>query len=411
MEITSGEHFAKKILVIALSYFGIAIVIGAFLRGAHVFNVGVNYRYMVHTHSHIALLGWVYLSLTALISRVFLSKSNVLRSLKRIFLITQIPLIGMLVTFPFQGYGLFSIIFSTLFLFVSYRFAWFFIRNVSGFFRSRISFRLVRAGLFYMVFSSLGPWALGGIMSTLGAGSIWYRTAVYFYLHFQYNGWMILALTGLILFFFERSGWKLSGLYANILYYSLNSAVILSFFLSVLWTEPPHVFYVLGGLGALIQLVVFTWLFMLLYRFWQEKKLVVNFNKTLLIIFTGLLVVKLVLQLLSAHPYFAALAASVLHLVIGYLHWTFLGVITTGIFLVAQHLQIFGFSRLVIWMYYFCFFTTEMLIFYKGLLMWRLGNATFDVDFSLWALSVLFFLPVLLLLIHNFKSRSTHNQT
>ncbi len=43
-------------------------------------------------------------------------------------------------------------------------------------------------------------------MNTLGVTSPWYRNAVYFYLHFQYNGWMPMALLGLLIFAAEKNG-------------------------------------------------------------------------------------------------------------------------------------------------------------------------------------------------------------
>ena len=166
--------------------------------------IPVNYRFIVHTHSHIALLGWVYLALTTLLYHLFLNRDELQRRYRRIFWFTQICLLGMLLSFPFQGYALFSIVFSTLFLLASYWFSAFFIKNAPNSIKNTKAYTCVKASLWFMIGSSLGPWALGAIMTVLGPESIWYRLAIYFYLHFQYNGWMMLALAGLLFYILEQ---------------------------------------------------------------------------------------------------------------------------------------------------------------------------------------------------------------
>jgi hypothetical protein len=90
----------------------------------------------------------------------------------------------MLVRFPFQGYALFSIVFSTLFLLASYWFTWFFIKYSSKTDKKLDSYKTLKIALVYLVISSTGTWVLGAIMTVLGPLSIWYRLAIYFYLHF-----------------------------------------------------------------------------------------------------------------------------------------------------------------------------------------------------------------------------------
>src|SRR5690606_25130782 len=179
---------------------------GLLLRFFFVTPVPLNYKFILHAHSHTALLGWIYLGLTTLVYKLFLSEAQKPKLYKHIFIFTNICIVGMLVTFPIQGYALFSIIFSTLFLFASYWFSWFAIKYIPKKFRNRFSWKLIKTALLYLVLSSIGPWAIGGVMATLGPESIWYKTSIYFYLHFQYNGWFILALLGFVFYFFEEKG-------------------------------------------------------------------------------------------------------------------------------------------------------------------------------------------------------------
>ena len=362
----------KNHIHVALGYFILAAVLGVVLRSFHSFEIPVNYKFIVHTHSHIALLGWVYLGLTTLIYKLLLSRKTLELKYRRIFWFTQVTLVGMLVTFPFQGYALFSIVFSTLFLFASYGFTWFFLKNVPSVFRQTNSYKCVKAALWYMVLSSLGPWALGAIMHTLGADSLWYRLSIYFYLHFQYNAWMILALLGLFLFVLEEHQIVLSKRVFKHFFWSLNGGIVLTFLLSTLWIQPTLLFNVFGGLGALLQL--FALVVLIKFMKGQKKDAKVFFTKfqfKLIQTVTVLLFIKMGLQLLTSLPYFANLAATIIDFTIGYLHWTFLGVVTLGLFLILNYFELLKIPRIAFTLYLMGFVFTEALIFLKGLASWQ----------------------------------------
>lgn len=401
----------RRHLGIAIGYFAIAAVLGLLLRFFPIFSFGFNYRYMVHAHSHIALLGWVYVALTTLLHYCFVDKTTSNERYKYIFWGTQGTLIGMLLTFPFQGYALLSILFSTLFLIVSYVYTYHFWKNVDSKYKKRGSLQCVKAALVYMVISSLGPWALGAIMSTLGAQSIWYRLAIYFYLHFQYNGWMVLALIGLLLFVLEQRDLILPKKSFVRFFQAINIGIVLSFFLSTLWTEPSATFYFLGGSGAVAQL------YALLYLWTLAKGKIIQLHLSKLqnvllrtvVILTGL---KMLLQLLTALPYFAQMAATCLDFTIGYLHLTFLGVISFGLFFFMDYFGLFRMSRKSYLFYFLGFLLTECLIFYKGIAAWQEWGV-FSGYMSLLAIcSLLILFGVLILLIQNLsKNQELHDRT
>ncbi|MCK0162139.1 hypothetical protein [Allomuricauda sp. F6463D] len=369
------DNLYHKHVRIAVIYFGIAALLGVLLRSYSIFSFEFNYKYIVHAHSHIALLGWVYVALTTLLHYCFIKKPAS-KSYKKIFWATQITLIGMLLTFPFQGYALFSIIFSTLFLIVSYIYAHHFWKNIDPKYKHLKSVLCAKTALIYMVISSIGPWALGAIMSTLGAQSIWYRLSIYFYLHFQYNGWMILALVGLFIYGMEQRGWELSQRSFAPFFWSLNTGIVLTFFLSTLWTEPTRWLYILGGFGAILQLYAFILLWMMV----KNKDTALFTTKIQQFVFRLVIIlgaIKIMLQLLTALPYFARMATTYLDLTIGYLHLTFLGVISLGLFLLMDYSQLFRISKTTLAWYLFGFLFTEVLIFYKGLaafLQWDIFN-------------------------------------
>ena len=363
------DSIHQRHIRVAISYFAMAALLGVLLRFYPIFSFGFNYRYMVHAHSHIALLGWVYVALTTLIHYCFVEKGTSDKKYTRIFWFTQVSLVGMLLTFPFQGYALFSIFFSTLFLIMSYVFFHYFSRNSDPKFRHGNSLRCIRAALWYMVISSLGPWALGIIMGTLGAQSIWYRLAIYFYLHFQYNGWMLLALIGLFLFAMERRDMVIPKKSFMWFFWILNAGVVLTFFLSTLWIEPSPLLYVLAGIGAIAQgsgLVLLWAMAKNDIKVLPLSKLQALLMKTAVF----LVFIKIALQLLTALPYFARIATMYLDLTIGYLHMTFLGMISIGLFFLVDYFGLFVISKKAYQWYFWGFLVTEILIFYKGFAAW-----------------------------------------
>ncbi|MBO6828796.1 hypothetical protein [Allomuricauda sp.] len=372
------KRYGKQVRL-GLLYLCLAALLGLLLRSFPVFGFQFNYRYVVHAHSHIALLGWVYVGLTTLLHFCFVKKKGSSVAYQRIFWCTQGTLIGMLLTFPFTGYALFSIIFSTLFLIVSYVYVYHFWKNIKPKFNQSKALRCAKAALLYLVISSIGPWALGAIINTLGPQSIWYRLAIYFYLHFQYNGWMVLALVALFLFVLEQKSIELPQKGFTQFFRMVNWGIVLTFALSVLWTEPPMGLYVAAGLGALVQCYAFVRLGILV----KNKIHLLSLSKLqifLMRIVVILGLIKMSLQLLTALPYFARLATIYMDLTIGYLHLTFLGVISIGLFFFVDYYGLMRIAQRPFVWYFSGFVLSELLIFYRGIAAWMqwepLGNYT-----------------------------------
>ncbi len=361
----------KRHITIALGYFLIIAFLGMLLRLFFVTTISLNYKHLVHAHSHIALLGWIYTALTTLIYFCYLDNKVISKKYNVIFLSTQITLIGMLISFPITGYALYSIIFSTLFLIVSYWFFGFVNKHISEEQKSTNSYRLVRAGFWFMVLSSIGPWALGIIMNTLGSTSIWYKNAIYFYLHFQYNGWFIVTLFGIFFYILEKLDIHFSKKDFNRFYWLLISSVILTFFISVLWAKPPIIFNLLGGLGSVIQIFSFG-LFLILINPYKAKlkasfsSFIYSILKTTAVLF----ILKMALQLLGSTTYFSTIAAKHIDLVIGYLHWTFLGIVSITLLGFLHYFKLIILSKKAYQLYIAGFILTEGLLFYKGVFNW-----------------------------------------
>ena len=397
--------YLRKHIAIALFYFLLVALMGVLLRFFFVTPISVNYKYILHAHSHTALLGWIYLGLTTLIYKIFLSEAQKPKLYKRIFLFTNLCIVGMLITFPIQGYALYSIIFSTLFLFASYWFAWFAIKYIPQHFKQQFSWKLIKTSLWYLVISSIGPWAIGGVMTTLGTESIWYKSSIYFYLHFQYNGWFIIALLGVLFYILEESGIQFNPEKLKSFFLLLNAGVLLTVFLSFLWFIPPTVFNILGLVGAVAQLLAFYELYILLKTYVPALKTSFGTIAFFLLKIAGILMVyKLIMQLFSALPYVANLAFRLKDFVIGYLHLVFLGIVITAMLALLKYFKLIILPKSFLWLFFFAFVSTEVLIFYKATDLW-LGLPFFSEYYLILAiLSGAFPLAVGILFFRNIKS-------
>lgn len=394
---------AKLQVFIALFYFLIAASLGIILRMFPINNVNANYKYLVHTHSHIALLGWVYVSLTSILFYLFIKKESQ-KKYAVVFWCTQITILGMLFSFPITGYALFSIIFSTLFLICSYWFYSFF-RKHNACKRGSYSYKFINTSLLFMIISSIGPWALGIIMNTLGNTSHWYKNAIYFYLHFQYNGWFILCLFGLFLFLLEKNKIQVHSKKIEIFYKLMIISCCLTLFLSFLWIKPNAIIYIFSLIGSILQVVALIFFHKIINQIKTElSKKLIPFSIQLLKFIYLLFAFKVVLQLLTAIPYFAELTSQIIDFVIGYLHLTFLGIVSISLFVFLSEFKLIKLSKFWVQIYLLGFILSEILIFYKGFCNWQQMSIINNYYSILFIASAFIPISILGVIIANIKS-------
>jgi len=260
-----------------------------------------------------------------------------------------------------------------------------------------------------MVISSIGPWAIGGVMATLGNTSIWYKLSIYFYLHFQYNAWFILVLCGILFYLMEKYKLKIDRRNFQEFYNNVNAGFILTLFLSALWVKPPMIFYFLGGTGAIFQLLGFWYLFRILKRNWPLLKLKLSPFVGLLLKIAGLfMAAKILMQLFTGLSYFADLSFQFPDFIIGYLHLVFLGIVSICLFAFLKHFRLIRLPKILFWIYFTGFLLSEVLIFYKSLVQW-LGLPFFRNYFE-WLVAVSALLPISVYFILLFTMTSTSEE-
>lgn len=366
----SPKPLPRTALASALAFFIIIQTLGLLLRWQFVQGIpGFNYGFFLHTHSHVALLGWVHAVLALLIPQSFLAPTHSLKVYHRNFWCSQATVLGMLLSFPIQGYAAVSITFSTLFLLCSYHLAYRLWKDIPR--DASASRTLLMASLFFLVLSSVGPWSLGPIMALKMAKSPLYHLAIYFYLHFQYNGWFSLACAALGLRYLEQKQ-KVSLPAARDIQCLIWSSA-LTYSLSTLWAHPPTWVYVLGILSAVLQLYSCLRIAHACKSQLQKKHLSTWPGRLLglsLLCFAA----KISLQALTAIPYFAHLAAQHRPLVIFYLHLVLLGAITPFLWAMLFHQRALGShkpqTRWGISLYLLGFIGSEGLLLYQGLAQW-----------------------------------------
>jgi hypothetical protein len=181
---------------------------------------------------------------------------------------------------------------------------------------------------------------------------------------------------------------------------AIHIGIILTFFLSTLWTEPSTWLYVLGGVGAMVQIGAFLF-------FWKLTKngvgvlFLSNLQNRLLRTVVVLISIKIVLQFLTAMPYFAQMAARYLDFTIGYLHLTFLGVVSLGLFFLLDLFGQFRLSYTSYLLYFLGFMLTEVLLFLKGLIAWQQWGIFSGYATALVFCSLLIFLGLIIMLLQN----------
>ena len=141
---------------------------------------GLHYRNITHAHSHVAMLGWIYMGIyTFLIYFLLPPEKQSAPFYNRLFWLTELSVIGMLLAFPIQGYAGFSIAFSTLHIICSYAFARRFWKDLSETTYLNDYVRLfTKTALVAMILSTFAIWGMPYLMINGFKGTTIYQAAV-----------------------------------------------------------------------------------------------------------------------------------------------------------------------------------------------------------------------------------------
>lgn len=205
-----------------------------------------------NAHSHFAFIGWVTLILMVYLIKMIEDRlSFSLR--KRLYLFLFANLIcaySLLISFTLQGYGVVSIILSVISIFISYGFAFTYYLAI----RSQTYLwakKWILASLVFLVLSSFGTFYLSYITVTKQITEYAYLASIYWYLHFQYNGWFFFACAGLFVNYLQEHQLTIPSL--NRIFWAFVITCIPAYGLSVLWADIPTLLYIIICVAAVIQ--------------------------------------------------------------------------------------------------------------------------------------------------------------
>lgn len=327
----------------------------------------------MHGHSHFAFSAWV--SQAILLGFIWVlyqihQDDKLPKKYQYILLINTFLSYGILFAFTVQGYALYSIILSTCYIIFTYIFSWIIWLDIKKATLSKSLKIQFFSALIFNVISSIGTFYLV-YLRVLDQLTVWNQLAsVYFYLHFQYNGWFFFGCLGLFNAWVEKKTGIIVGHTKFWLAYVFT--VIPAFLLSILWWKGfPNWLYFLVIATVLVQLIF--WIKVCLS--WKHiislmKLRSFNSNTKLYWICSFWAVgLKLLLQGFSVIPALSNLAYGFRPIVIAYLHLVLLVIIS--LFLIGFLLQVQGLrtakSRIITCLLIFGIFLNEFILMLQGM--------------------------------------------
>lgn len=315
---------------VALSHLCLVAVLGVLLRSKILFPLPfVNFTNLLHAHSHFAFAGWVTLALfTLMICELLPLEARNKPRYRGILLATALCSVAMLVSFTWQGYALFSIIFSTLFIFVTYIAAYFFTRDIARSDADRAVKTLAISAMISLVLSSSGPFALTYMLVGHAGDNLLYRDSLYTYLHFQYNGFFTLSVFALLFkaLYPNFTGPQLKNV--RIFAYLISFSVIPTLFISYLWHYDHPLIFVFSVIGLGFIIAAFTYFLVALRSIREHRHEIQPFIRSIGLLSVIAFLLKSLLQTGTIVPELGRIVYSNRAIIIGYLHLVFLGFVS-----------------------------------------------------------------------------------
>src|SRR5699024_730227 len=357
----------------------------------------IPFSFLLHGHSHIAILGWTFLGTFLIFLKLtwdeLKAKKQAIYIIVGTFLITLL----MFLAFLYQGYAVYSIIFSTLHIGIEYWMVVFIFKKLKEMKNIPTYSRLfIKGALISLVISSIGPFALGGFGMTGMKEYPLFEMAIYFFLHFQYNGWLYLMLIGTFLIILHKKNIRFQHRLIQSSFWIYIISLFPAYVLSILWYGlgiTGRILAIFGSAGQFISIILLVTAILQKRKAIQEH-FTQHIQMSLLFTFM-LLIAKSVMEFGLLHESFAALIFDTRPVIVGYLHLMLLGFISifiltqyqiTGLLNEQQNTVLYGLAIFI-----FGFVINELVLFTSGLAGWNGWNISFTNE-------LLFFASILLLI-------------
>lgn len=322
MFLTAG----KKWLNFALFSFWIVSLLGLLIRYKIAFPFPFfTHKNLLHAHSHFAFSAWVSqaimvimtIQITKVTGRSYFSKFI------PVFKMNSFLSFGMLFSFLYQGYGIVSIVFSSLSICISFWFAFLVWQQRKYILISDSSWwNWFIAANFFNIISSAGTFFLAYSMATKTMNPTTYLASVYWYLHFQYNGWFSFAILGLLSMFLQDKGVPAKSSFQVFVLFFISC--FFTYFMSVSWFFHENWVYWMSGIAAILQLVGWIVLLIQLKKYSFRIGFPSGWPQLLFLLSVIAFSLKFLLQLGLSFPNISQLVFGSRPIVIAYLHLVFL---------------------------------------------------------------------------------------
>lgn len=289
-------------------------------------------KHLQHGHSHFAFIGWVTQTIFVLMTGVLqrdwpLAHISIYR---RLFLGNLVCAYGMLISFAIQGYGTFSITFSTLSVLISYCFAYYYFKDLKCIAHKPYA-TWFTAALWFNIISSVGTFTLAFMMASHSFNQNIHLASLYFYLHFQYNGFFTFACFGLFLARLNLQGAEIAR--NRRVFWLFFLSCVPTYFLSVLWAKLPLWLLIIVSVAAVVQVLAWVNFLICIRNRIIIDKTIFRSGRYVFMVVAIALSAKFLLQLGSTIPSISKLAFGFRPIVIAYLHLILLAIVS--VFLVT----------------------------------------------------------------------------
>ncbi|MBY0478693.1 MAG: hypothetical protein K2Q24_13685 [Chitinophagaceae bacterium] len=395
-------RFLQKWSLVAIINFTVLAAVGVILRYKILFPLPFfDQKHLLHAHSHFAFAGWVSLVLFIGIIHLIQPTEKQKKQLNMILHLQLWSSYGMLFTFPLMGYAAPSIAFSTISILVSFVFAFVVFKLMANSRHLTNEKKWLYAALCWNMLSSLGTFTLAYLMMQKSVQQDFYFGAIYFYLHFQYNGWFLFAIA--FLFTASIKQWLTPALQQQVKrgFFLLIITAVPALFLSMMWMRLPRWMLLAADAAALIQLVAAGFLIKMILQIRKQLQLPTQV-KWLWLIACAAFVLKIILQAFSAIPELNTYAFGIRAIVIAFLHLVLL--LFVSFFLLGfliQHQLITvekKQSKTGLWLFACAAISNEVLLMLQGIAAMQSTNIPYN-GYLLLAVAVAMFGGLLLLCI------------
>lgn len=384
----------------AFFLFIITAISGIWMRAIPFFpSLAYEYENILHAHSHVAILGWAFLGIIIIFIAQLWNDMELSQKRKAILLVVVLFVVTILMfgAFIYQGYATYSIIMSTIHIFIEYWAIYFIFKHVKSQKNSSSVGRLYIYGALISLFiSTLGPFFLGFLGAFGLRDSNLFEMTIYFFLHFQYNGWLFLFLIGTFIYILERKRITIrtSRLRNGFRIYFIS--LFPWYISSIMWADIGDSMAIFAAIGNVGQWAGVIFIIMSFSNAWQTLEISSAKLTTVLLKTTFLLLfIKSSMELGLIIPPLANLVYDSRSIVIGYLHLTLLGFVS--LFILSQFLLIHILNpykktvSLGITIFFLGFMLNELVLFTMGITSWiNIGYLIYSTEALLFSSSLLF---------------------